>query len=205
MKIASSNFHLYQGDLNYFMKRKIHHFLLFLAIALMAAFTLVPPAHQIPDNNRFVPEVVYQKPPVATLTLSTREMVATKDEEVCVQVAASGFEQILTMQYSMHWDPALLKFERLQGFGLPGMDERNFGRHLIEKGIMTFSWYDQNLRGLTRDDGTVLYELCFSAIGEAGSETTLQFSSKPTVVEISNAASNFLDLRTDTGKITIAE
>jgi hypothetical protein len=185
------------------MKHKFHRFLLFLSIAIMAAFTFVPPVHQIPEGNRFVPEVVYQKPPVATLTLSTSDLAVAKNEEVCVAVSAKGFEQILTMQYSMNWDPKLLKFKEFKRFGLPGMDTRNFGQHLIDKGTLTFSWYDQKLLGITKDDGVMLYEMCFEAIGEKGNETSVEFTSKPTIVEISNASGVFLDLRTDVGKIKI--
>ncbi len=185
------------------MKHHIYRFFLFFCIAIMAAFTLVPPVHQIPESNRFVPEVVYQKPPVATLTLTTKDLEAVKGSEVCVAVEASGFEQILTMQYSMNWNPKLLTFKNFKRFGLPGMDGRNFGQHLLDKGIMTFSWYDQSLHGISKEDSSLLYEMCFEAIGEKGSETSIEFSSKPTVVEISNANGVFLDLRTDVGKITI--
>ena len=169
----------------------------------MAAFTLVPPVHQIPDSNRFVPEVVYQKPPVATLTLTTADLEVAQNEEVCVAVSAKGFEQIMTMQYSMSWDPTVLKFKEFKNFGLGGLDDRCFGLHLLDRGIITFSWYDQKLVGVTKEDGFEMYEMCFDAIGEPGSETSIEFTSKPTVVEISNASSVFLDLRTDTGNITV--
>lgn len=185
------------------MKKILFRTLMLFCMAVMVAFTLVPPPHQIPETNRFVPEVVYQKPPVAVLTLTTSDLEVTKNEEVCVAVAANGFEQILTMQYSMNWNPKVLKFKNFKTFGLPGMDERNFGQHLLDKGTITFSWYDQQLQGLTRKDGEVLYEMCFDAIGEAGSETSIEFTSKPTVIEIANASSVFLDLRTDTGIVSI--
>ena len=185
------------------MKHKIYRFVLFFCIAIMAAFTLVPPAHQIPDNNRFVPEVVYQKPPVPTLTLTTSDLEVSKEEEVCITVSANGFEQILTMQYSMNWNPKVLHFKNFKSFGLPGMDERNFGRHLLDEGIITFSWYDQQLTGVSKVDGSVLYEMCFDAIGEPGTATSIEFTSKPTVVEIANASSVFLDLRTDSGTVSI--
>ncbi len=185
------------------MKHKIYRIFLFLSIAIMAAFTLVPPVHQIPESNRFVPEVVYQKPPVATITLSTADASVVKGEEVCVAVAANDFKQILTMQYSMAWDANVLKFKQIKNYGLDGLDNRNFGLHLLDEGVLTFSWYDQALLGVTKDDGVRLYEMCFEATGETGSETTIEFTSKPTMIEIANASSVFLDLRTETGKVKI--
>jgi len=185
------------------MKYKIRRFFLFFSIAIMASFTLVPPVHQIPEANRFVPEVVYQKLPVETITLSTVDATARKGEEVCVAVTVKGFQNILTMQYTMNWDPKVLKFKEIKNFGLKGLDDRNFGFQIKDKGLLTYSWYDQALKGVTMDDGFQLYELCFEAVGDPGSETTIGFSSTPTVIEISNSSSVFLDLRTDDGIIKI--
>ena len=185
------------------MKKIIFRALMLLSMAIMVAFTVVPAPHQIPDNNRVAPAVVYQKPPATALTLSTPNLTVVQNNEVCVEVTATGFDQILTMQYSMNWDPHVLKFKDLRRFGLSSLDTRNFGQHLLDKGVLTFSWYDQKLVGMTHEDGFVLYEMCFDAIGKPGSETTIEFTSKPTVVEISNAAGVFLDLRTETGKVNI--
>ncbi len=176
---------------------------MFISVAIMAAFTLGPPAHQTPESNRFVPEVVYQKPPLATITLSIADTSIVKGGEACVAVTAKGFRQILTMQYSMAWDPGVLKLKGVRDFGLAGMDNRNFGFHISDKGVLTFSWYDHALLGVTKDNGFRLYQMCFDAIGDAGSETTIEITSKPTVIEIANASSVFLDLRTETGKVKI--
>ncbi|HFA51950.1 MAG TPA: hypothetical protein ENJ95_23280 [Bacteroidetes bacterium] len=185
------------------MRHKIYRILLLLSLALMSAFMLVPPAHCLPDNNRFAPEVVYLKPPVDTLTLSISDALAKKGEEVCVSVTAKNFDHILTMQYTVQWDAKVLKLKEIKDFGLEGMDKRNFGMHLLDKGMLTFSWYDHQLKGITKDDGTELYKMCFEAIGETGSETSIAVSSKPTVVEISNAAGLFLDLRSENGEVAI--
>lgn len=185
------------------MKNKFYQFLLLLAIALMAAFTWAPPAHQVPEIHRFIPEAVYELPPVDTFTITATDMVAEEDSEVCFEVKTSDFNQILSIQYSMHWDPKMLKFKEVRNFGLPGMRENGFGTHLAEKGILTFSWYDPNLRGMTKTGEIKLYDLCFQVLGERGSETQLKFDGNPTVVEIANSAGVFLELRTAGGKLTV--
>ncbi len=177
--------------------------LLLLFIVVVSAFSFVPPPHKIPERNQFIPEIVYDMPPVATLTLSASNIAADKGETVCVGVTAKDFNQILSMQYSMNWDANVLKFKEVRSFGLDGMSIQSFGGHLKEKGILTFSWYDPSLRGFSKPDGHKLYEVCFEAVGIAGSKSKFEFSGKPTSIEIANSSSVFLDLRTEAGQVTV--
>jgi len=185
------------------MKEKIKHFLLLAGLVMLAAFTFVPPAHNVPVNNRFIPEVVYEIPPVDSLTLTATNIAAPKNSEACIEVKTSDFNKILSMQYSMNWDPNVLKFKEVRAFGLPAMSKNNFGAHLTEKGILTFSWYDPNLRGMTKNGEIKLYEVCFDVIGEPGSQAQFAFNGKPTIVEITNAAGVFLNLRTQGGLVEV--
>ena len=184
------------------MKNFRYHLLL-LFIVVVSAFSFVPPPHKIPERNQFIPEVVYEMPPVAVLTLTASDVVAAKGEAVCVAVKTKDFEQILSMQYSMNWNPDILKFKEVHSFGLNGMSIQSFGSHLVQKGTLTFSWYDPALRGFSKPDGTKLYEVCFEAVGEPGSKSRFEFSGKPTTVEIANSSSVFLDLRATGGEVRI--
>lgn len=187
------------------MKHKFHRFLLFVGLVVLSAFTLLPPVHQIPEGNKFVPEVVYQKPPVATFTLSTSGGEFVRGSEVCVALTAKEFDRILSMQYSLQWDAKVLKFNRLQNFGVETMSVKNFGQQLTQEGTLTFSWYDPRLLGVSQPPNTKLYEICFDAIGEVGSEASVVVTDKPTIIEIANALSVFLDLRCDAGVVKIIE
>lgn len=187
------------------MKNKFYQFLLMLAIAMMAAFTWVPPAHQVPENNRFVPEVVYEIPPVAALILTASDISTPKNSEACVTVTARNFRDILSMQYTMQWDPNVLQFKEIRNYGLPGMKENNFSTHLSREGKLTYSWYDPRLVGLTQADGIKLYDVCFDVVGDSGTTSKFEFSGSPTVIEIADAKGIFLDLRTEGGAITILD
>lgn len=184
------------------MKNFRYHLLL-LFIVVVSAFSFVPSPHKVPERNQFIPEIVYEMPPVATFTLTASDVVAAKGEMVCMEVKAKDFEQILSMQYSMNWNPSVLKFKEVRNFGLNGMSLQSFGAHLIDKGILTFSWYDPSLRGFSKPDGHKLYEVCFEAIGNPGSRAQFQFNGKPTTVEIANSSGVFLDLRTTGGTVTL--
>lgn len=179
--------------------------LLLLFIVVVSAFSFVPPPHKIPERNQFIPTVVYDIPPVAALTISASKLTAKQGETVCVEVKAKDFEQILSMQYSMNWNPKVLKFKEVRNFNISGMSIQSFGTHITSKGMLTFSWYDPALRGFSKPDGTELYEVCFEAIGNPGTSSTFEFSGNPTSIEIVNSSSVFLNLKTESGEVKIIE
>jgi hypothetical protein len=144
-------------------------------------------------------------PPVAALLLTASNLEAPKNSEACVSVTARDFKDILSMQYTMQWDPKVLEFKEVRNYGLPGMKENNFSTHLAMEGKLTFSWYDPRLVGLTKADGVKFYDVCFQTVGKPGTVSKFEFSSSPTVVEIADAKGVFLDLRTDGGEIKITE
>ncbi|MEY3367793.1 MAG: hypothetical protein RI973_948 [Bacteroidota bacterium] len=140
---------------------------------------------------------------VDTFLLRLPDLVAERDSQVCLTVSALEFKRMLSMQYSMSWDTSVLKFRQVRAFGLPSMGPNNFGTHLAAKGTLTFSWYDPNLRGMTKGGPVALYELCFLATGLPGSKTQISFGSHPTVVEIANAAAEFYVLASQGGKVEV--
>ncbi|GAB4253188.1 MAG: hypothetical protein Kow0027_18350 [Saprospiraceae bacterium] len=185
------------------MKTHLKKLILFALIALFSAFTFVPPAHHIPEQNRFVPAAQFELPPVDTLSLSLTSLTASPGETICLPVTASGFEKILSMQYTMVWDPAVLRLNGIDKFGLRGLGENNFGTHMAGEGKLTFSWYDPNLRGESRKDGSVIYELCFEVVGPNDTSTGVHFANQPTIIEISNALGKFLVLNATDGYVKV--
>jgi cohesin domain-containing protein len=185
------------------MKNKIHQFFLMLVMVAVSAFTLVPPPVYMLEQNRFFPEAVNELPPVDTLTLTLAAVNAEHGEQVCVPVTVAGFEQILSMQYSLRWDTDALRFTDIKNFGVRGISAKSFGTHLAGEGTLTFSWYDSNLRGVSLDDGAVLFELCFEVTGAPGTRSQLAIEGHPTPVEIVNGSSVFLELRTQGGLVEV--
>ncbi len=165
-----------------------------LLLLSLAAFMPTPPAER---------QATEELHPSESLTLMASDVTAAKGEEACVEIRASGFSDILTMQYSMNWDPKVLKFKGVRNHNLPGLTKNNFGEHLTPQGALTHSWYDPNLRGLSKPEGHKLYEVCFEVIGENGSACKFDFSGKPTMIEITNATGALLDLKTAGGTIAV--
>ncbi len=142
-------------------------------------------------------------PVVGSMELFTEGKAVSKGQQVCIPIKAKGFKEIVSMQYTLQWDPSVLKFKALRNFGLPGMSQQNFGTQLTEKGKLTHAWFDLNVKGITLPDNSPLYELCFEATGEPGSKTTIQFIEDPTIIEIANVNSGFLELKQVPGVVKI--
>ncbi|MFQ5448315.1 MAG: hypothetical protein ACE5FF_15425, partial [Saprospiraceae bacterium] len=128
---------------------------------------------------------------------------AKKGGQACIAVTARDFREIVSMQYTMKWDPTVLRFKDVKGFGLPGLAVNNFGKQLADKGLLTYSWFDINVQGISQPDGVKLYEVCFDVIGEPGSKSFFQFVNEPTIVELTNSASNFLNLKSEDGQVKV--
>ena len=126
-----------------------------------------------------------------------------KGEEVCIDISVAEIEGLLSMQYSMRWDPKTIEFKALRGFTIPTMDISDFGRHLSAKGTLTAVWIDDTLKGVNTQDGDVLFQLCFTAIGEAGSSSPVRFWSSPTPYEVVVLPETIIPLTAHKGNISI--
>jgi hypothetical protein len=166
--------------------------------------TRVETAAQIVETPATVePENTPNKKDGPGLNLWVGSAEVKKGEEVCIDISASEIEGLLSMQYSMRWDPKTIEFKAIQGFTIPTMDLSDFGRHLSEKGTLTAVWIDDTLNGVNTQDGDVLFQLCFTAVGEAGSASPVRFWSSPTPYEVVVLPETVIPLTAHKGNISI--
>jgi hypothetical protein len=99
-------------------------------------------------------------------------------------IKVAGFRRIVGVQYSMNWNPEVLRFDGIMNPALNAGIPENFGLSGVESGVLTFSWYDQTLTGMTLPDSASLYLVRFQAIGSAGSATAFTFGNMPTTKEV---------------------
>ena len=94
--------------------------------------------------------------------------------QVCIDVRTGNFENVLAFQYGIKFDPTVLRyngatsdiFEPLHFLaGLPSTGES----------IITIGWASLEYVPLTLADNTVIYSLCFTAIGNSKECTGLEF------------------------------
>ncbi len=109
-------------------------------------------------------------------------------DEVCLTVSACGFTDIVSTQYSINFDPAIVQFLNTENYNLPGLNAGSFNGNNTS-GFITFSWLDSLGTGTTVADETALYDICFTLIGAGGSSDNITFSNTPLTIEITDVNS----------------
>ncbi|MEM1320751.1 MAG: cohesin domain-containing protein [Bacteroidota bacterium] len=121
--------------------------------------------------------------------VATNDTVPTGDQ-VCIDVQACNFTDIVSAQYTMEFDPSVLRFDSVTNMNLAQLNDGAFGATNASSGLITFSWLDSLGAGVTVPSGSIIYSMCFTAVGAGGSRDTLEFTSGLTTIDITDAASN---------------
>ena len=125
-------------------------------------------------------------------------------EQVCVQFTSQEFINIAAGQFTLNFDPAVLEYTGIDNINWPGVSEGgNFGATGAGDGEITFVWFDQNAVGVDLPDGTVLFEMCFNAIGSSGQMSQITFGDDPRPIEFSDGDGNIVDFTSTPGKVNI--
>ena len=125
--------------------------------------------------------VAVTEPPV--LAIYASQETGSLGETLCVDVMADNFLDVFSMQFSMQYDPAVMTFLGIQDYGLPWMDEANFGAPV--PGAVAVSWYNQDLYGITLPDGAVLFSVCFTPVA-CGLSSNFDFTDTPVFAEFAS-------------------
>src|SRR5690606_36830811 len=117
-------------------------------------------------------------------------------EPICIPIRAHDFEDLIVVQFSINWDPTLFIFNRVENFGVPGLDADGFGTPAapgVDEGQLTVAWLDLSLNGVTLPDFDTLFMLCLTPIGNAGTSSPITFSNNPLEIQIANSDEEELD------------
>jgi hypothetical protein len=110
---------------------------------------------------------------------------AQPGQTVTVGVTVSGFSQVTSAQFSLAWDPAVLRYVGTGSYGLKGLSAGSFGTTLAESGKLAFAWYDPEAAGVALADGTVLFSASLAVIGKVGNVSAVALAGAPTAQEVS--------------------
>ncbi len=114
--------------------------------------------------------------PNAVRFTADKDTVAVNDT-TCIDVRVKNFQDIISVQFGMTYDPALIQIQLpiLFGSNPLGLSGANFNTSL--PGEIKFTWFDQQAIGLDLPDSTVIFSICFIAKGAAGSTSPFNFVS----------------------------
>lgn len=94
-----------------------------------------------------------------------------KGNNICVPITVKNFRIMQSGQGSIKWDPTLLQYTEVKtptSGGIPGFSG-GFNAANAANGEFKYLWFNDNpALPLTLPDNTVIMELCFKVIGDAG-------------------------------------
>lgn len=139
--------------------------------------------------------------------ISGKDMTVKSGEEFCTDVQVTNFLDVISMQYSTNFDDKALEFVELKNPSLKDLNIKlnatNFSRVKGQENTIRFSWFTQDLQGVSLYDGSTIYQICFKAIGKSGTETKIDFAEKPMAGEIGNSKLQPMPAEFGEAKITI--
>ncbi len=140
-----------------------------------------------------------------SLVLIIESMEVDPGESFCLDVTTENFDQILSMQFTMEWNENILQFDSVGGLNLPALSQASFGQGDVNNGLLYLSWasVDLGLPSVTVPDGTVLFRLCFTATGGAGSGTLVDIVDGDTPIEVITESLNQIGLIDIPGDINL--
>jgi gliding motility-associated-like protein len=126
----------------------------------------------------------------------------------CMDVTVKDFTDILSMEFTIAWDPEVIRFDEVTNESLPALNETNFDLTKIDSGFVTLKWRindcSSGITGVTLEDGKRIFTLCFTALGNYGANTKVEIINKPVDIKVTrvNACPNNIGLFTDPGFVS---
>lgn len=144
-------------------------------------------------NNSWVPpggaQVLKAKPapaedagPEVAFHLSRQRAVL--GQRVSVPLMASGFAGITSVQFTLSWDPAVLRYLGTGDYRLRGISQQSFGEQFAAAGQLPFAWYDPEATGVTAANETSIFSVDFEVVGLPGSRSALRLTDSPVAREV---------------------
>lgn len=134
---------------------------------------------------------------------------ANPGQIVKVKVKVSDFDTMLSSQFTLRYDTAIVEYSAIGDFGIFNITDQNFGvptgAFPSPKGIITFLWVADNIiSGHSMPDSSTLFSISFKVTGADGQVSPIQFSDDPTVIEFGNLGGE-IDYMAFNGSVTVGD
>ncbi len=110
------------------------------------------------------------------MTITFEDIVGCPGDVVCIDATVENFDNIFGFDFLFNFDPSVLQLDTLHldttltKSPLKGM---SYNKNLVvSQGWFYLLWFEPNADSVSLADNTVIFELCFTIIGDAGSTTT---------------------------------
>ena len=124
-----------------------------------------------------------------TVGIYIPQLSATCNQQVDVPVKVESFRNMLTMQGSINWNPAQLRFDSIRSYGPAqlNLNKSNFGTTQSSSGRISFSWNDSKSLGVSLADTTTVFTIRFTVLSTSVGQVPINFADNPTPVQFTDA------------------
>jgi gliding motility-associated-like protein len=103
-----------------------------------------------------------QVSPAKEVTINIDEVAEIPGEEVSVPVRLVDFENLMSMQFTVIWDEALLQYDRIANINLGNIGDTSFGLEEVANGKLSFAWSTASFTDTVIVDNTVIFDIVFT-------------------------------------------
>lgn len=132
---------------------------------------------------------------------------ATPGEIIEVNFEVDNFIDIISVQYSVNWNPAVLEFKSLKNFNanVPGLSPSVFGtpQVLLDQGKFTLAWIESSITPITIPNGSLFYTVEFEVIGTECQSSNVSITDDPLEIEVAEVGEVPVGLITNNGSVNI--
>ncbi|MEM9991404.1 MAG: hypothetical protein AAF738_06535, partial [Bacteroidota bacterium] len=127
----------------------------------------------------------------------------------CVDITVSNFVDVFIFQFPLEWDPAVLEFVAVENLNpsLPTFTLANsVGTPNTAQGELSIIWGDlATSLPVTLPENSVLFSICFNAIGNEGDSTSLNFRQNHIpLIGVADNMDNALGFQGNNGSVLIS-
>lgn len=120
----------------------------------------------------------------SSITLQLPDTVANNGDTLLLDITARQFSQIVSVQFSINFDPSVIQYVSFEQTNLPFIA---IGNNDAANGNLRVSWFDIQGAGVTIPDGSSIIRLKFFANGDAGDVTNVNISGTPLAIQVFQA------------------
>lgn len=126
-------------------------------------------------------------------------------ESFCMQITADNFNDIVGMSFTMNYDPMHLAFDQITNIN-PALTDFTVAGNTGQPspGVITINWFEQSLNAVDLPNGSVLFEVCFTALGLDGSCSEIVFTDDVTEIEFSDSNEDVAQAFFEDGEVCVS-
>jgi len=113
------------------------------------------------------------------IILTIDDASVSPGQNVCVPVTVENFTDIESASIGVTWDESIIDYTGIANFALPGSQQ--FNDTNVPNGELVSLWTDPLGNTNSLADGSVIFEICFDAVGSLGQTSPVNFEDLPNI------------------------